>query len=107
MLDRNMRAVDTPEPGFFAMRLVRHGPLVPCRIFAPCPMDPYTGAGMERRRAWPDTLQADAAGRRRNPLTVWAYGKRITHAEWLALAEKIKGVDVEQPITARDMAAPF
>lgn len=101
------RAVDQPEPGFFSMRLVRGGPIVPCRIFAACPMDPYTGAAMERRGDWRHMLQADAAGRRRDPAIVWAYGKSITYDEYLALVEKIKGVDVEKPITARDMAAPF
>lgn len=62
---------------------------------------------MDRRRGINSLLDADAAGRRRDPAIVWAYGKSITYAEYLALVEKIKGVDVEKPITARDMAAPF
>lgn len=34
------RRIDQPSPGFFALRLVRGGPLVPARIYRPCPMVP-------------------------------------------------------------------
>lgn len=44
------RIIGKPEPGFFRMRLVKGGPLVPARIFLPCPIDPEFGFPMDRPR---------------------------------------------------------
>ncbi len=43
---------DRPVAGFYQMRLVRGGPLVPVRIWFGEPFDPCTGEWCERSHRW-------------------------------------------------------
>lgn len=41
-----------PEPGFYRLRLVKKGPMVPCRIRHEPPRDPETGEFLDRSWYW-------------------------------------------------------
>ena len=42
------RVLSAPEPGWFSMRLVKGGPLVPARLFRGAAVDPETGQPLDR-----------------------------------------------------------
>lgn len=46
------RVIDAPRPGYFKMRIVKGGPLVPCEIRYCRPRDPATGEELERSPMW-------------------------------------------------------
>lgn len=72
------RIVDAPEPGYFAIRMVKGGPLVAARIYASDHACPVTGVAGER----PRRLLAEIAGRDADVDRVWLYGRPIPEAEY-------------------------
>lgn len=67
-----------PKPGFFKGRLVRRGPIVPMRIFLPCPIDPEFGFPMDRSRH----LIGECLGEFVDVDRIWTYGDPIGAAEY-------------------------
>lgn len=76
------RIVSDPQPGFFVVRLVKGGPMVPAVIWRPCPLeiDPFEGIVQPLDR-WPH-LQARILDRDVHPETVWHAGRQVPMAEW-------------------------
>jgi hypothetical protein len=77
------RAIATPEPGFFRMRLDHGCPWVAAIIFRPCRIEfePETFQAVDR---WPH-LEAEIDGRLADVDRVWTSGRRILIAEYLFL----------------------
>ena len=67
-----------PQPGFFKGRLVKNGPIVPMRIYLPCPIDPEFGFPMDRSRR----LIGECLGRFIHVDRIWSYGEPIGAAEY-------------------------
>lgn len=65
----NALHVDTPTAGFYAMRLVRNGPLVPVRIWYGPPHDPVTGEELDRSHRY----QAELGGKPTDVDRVWPW----------------------------------
>lgn len=84
------RDISRPEPGFFEMKLVKGGHLVPARIFLPCPIvpadhdcDPFEwGRHSDRSRH----LMAEIAGEAADIWRVWTSGRPIAAKEFEYLA---------------------
>ena len=72
--------VDTPTPGFYAMRLVRNGPLCPVRIWFGPPHDPVTGEELDRSHRY----QAELNGKPAEIDRVWPWCTKhqITETEY-------------------------
>jgi len=62
------RAIDTPEPCWLRVRMERHGPYLPARIFQRLGL-----------------LTAEIDGTACDVERAWTSGDRITEHEWLAL----------------------
>jgi hypothetical protein len=77
------RRIESPEPGFFKMRLARGGPWVPAIIYQPCPIEfhPETFQAVDRVYH----LKAEIDGRPVDLSRIWGYGRRIPIAEYLFL----------------------
>ena len=107
-MQQRSRQLGRPEPGYFTMRLVKGGPLVPARIYRVCPMvepcrDVMIGGlvypDIEPGEADPDDwcrpcdrtrpLRADIAGEPCDPLRVWEGGRFTTRAEWRFLTDDL------------------
>ncbi|HET98765.1 MAG TPA: hypothetical protein ENH89_00020 [Aurantimonas coralicida] len=77
------RAIDSPEPGFFRLKLTRGGPWVPAILYRPCPIEfePETFQAVDRHYR----LVAEIDGKPADVHRVWTSGERITIAEYLYL----------------------
>ena len=90
------RRIDQPEPGYFRIRHVRGGPLIPARIF-------------HRLGFWSAAINGQAVGDS-NPdpelvdvvMRIWTSGTRITADEYHAMLRQPSVLDPSQPI---DIAA--
>lgn len=75
--DWKARQVGEPEPGFFRMRLVRKGPIVPARIY-------------HQRGVWWAVIDGQEYQAASDPAAaprvfqIWHSGEEITEAEYLA-----------------------
>jgi|1185.fasta_scaffold1181288_1 hypothetical protein len=90
------RMAGRPEPGFFQLKLVRHGPWVRALIWRPCPLilpkpglDEHVTPAPEdwclpTERARP--LRATIGEREVDPQEVWERGQRITAKQYHYLA---------------------
>jgi hypothetical protein len=92
-----VRVVTAPEPGFYAVRMVRGGPQVAALIYRPCPFDwydpdidpdatqaePYEAQDRVIRRP----LRAEIDGRPADPDRVWTSGRRIPRNRFLYLRD--------------------
>ena len=95
-----MRA-DTPQPGFYKLRLVRNGPFVGAVIFLPCPMvpvDPMIDPAewcqpLDRSRF----IQALVDGKPWDPNKVWIFGRIITESEYRYLIDSATWDRTYQP----------
>jgi hypothetical protein len=84
----NYESVDQPECGFYLVKLIARGPLVPARIFWSAGCDPETGEDLDR----PSQLCAEVAGEvceiwevwhgRRQPTTEADYQFRLDTIRW-------------------------
>lgn len=84
------RTLDQPRPGYFRLKLVRHGPWVPATIRS-CQHEPGEPENILDR---PPYLVATIGDKDADPYTVWERGDRITEAEYrwrLALREWARG----------------
>lgn len=79
------RAIGSPQPGFFQMRLVKGGPWVPAIIYRPCPLEmhPETFQHIDR---WPH-LEAEIDGMPASVDRIWTSGRFISIAEYLYLKD--------------------
>jgi hypothetical protein len=78
------RATDAPEPGFFLMKLVKHGPLVPVAIFHRNGEWSAEIVG-QRLPSHPDPVRAEKV------LTIWHYAREtITRDEYVRRLEQAK-----------------
>ncbi len=77
------RAIASPEPGFFKLRLVKGGPWMPAIIYRPCPIEwhPETCQHIDR---WPH-LAAEIDGMSVSVDRIWTSGRVIPIAEYLYL----------------------
>lgn len=111
------RVISSPEPGFFVLRLVKGGPLVPAVIWRPCPVevDPFEGIIQPLDR-YPH-LQARILDRDVHPETVWAAGRAVPRAEWQYLVARAEWARMwaprdplanpKQPMAIEKMAPAF
>ncbi|HEV8036164.1 hypothetical protein [Yoonia sp.] len=96
-----------PEAGFYKTRLVKGGPFVPIRIWLDQEICPVTGELMAD-----ESLRCEALGQSRNPETIWTYLRPIPRAEYDALVDLHRSMDlmaaVNAPINIEDVrhAAP-
>ena len=90
------RIVSQPQPGFFTLRLVRGGPLVPARIWRPC-VCTAVGGDDAAEHAWTDAcdryppLAAEVCAPTKRDYTVdelWVYGRPIPEPEWRLLVDQ-------------------
>ncbi len=74
------RAIASPEPGFFRMKLTRGGIFVAAIIWRPCRIEsnPETFQAVDR---WPH-LEAEIDGKPADVDRVWTSGRRIPIAEY-------------------------
>ena len=86
------RRIDQPEPGFFRIRLVRHGPFVPARIAHRLGFWTAEINGAPAGEAHVDPAFADAVYR------IWTTGTRITEAEYRNMLGQPSVLDPAQPI---------
>ena len=77
------RAIASPEPGFFRLKLTKGGPWVPAILYRPCPIEfaPETFQAVDRHYR----LVAEIDGKLVDVHRVWTSGERITLAEYLYL----------------------
>jgi hypothetical protein len=90
-----IRILGRPEPGYFVVRLVKRGPLVPCLIWRPCPW-----VNPEPLQDTPAVEQWCMAAERSRPLRarigqqeasvaeVWERGRRVSAQEYALRLEK-------------------
>ena len=87
LLLRGVRHAAYPEPGFFKLRLRRHGPWVPALIWRPCPLilpDPAIAPEdwcMPTERSRP--LRSRIGDAEADPLEVWERGRKIPAHEYI------------------------
>ena len=112
------RHLGCPRPGYFLLRLVKGGRLVPARIYRPCPMiepcrDVMIGGivypDLEPGEVHPDDwcrpcdrsrpLRADIAGEPCDPLRVWEGGAFTTRAEWRYQEDDLDWARAHAPAT--------
>jgi hypothetical protein len=75
------RRLDTPEPGYFLIRMVRKGPLVPCAIFHEFGVWRAEFAGAAQGETHSDPLYADGVTR------IWnGFVERISRDDYLRLS---------------------
>lgn len=84
------RAVGLPEPGWFLIRLVRHGPLVPARIIHRDGLWQAVILGEPRAAAAEPSAAADV-------FRIWHGGEMITEAEYLTAMRKARQADAPKP----------
>ncbi len=91
------RAIASPEPGYFKMRLVKGGPWVAALIYRPCPleMDPETFQHIDR---WPH-LSAEINGTAASVDRVWTSGRDVSIAEY----HRLKATPANRPHEAIDV----
>ena len=109
------RAIGTPEPGFFRMKLTRGGIFVAAIIWRPCPIEPNpeTFQWIDR---WPH-LEAEIDGKPAEVNRVWTSGRRILIAEYLYLkadrawarewAPNLPEANPRQPVDFNTLQPPF
>lgn len=88
----NHRHPDAVHPGFFTMRLVKGGPLVPARIWRPCHCTINGGLDNEAHDWRPDCdrwhrLEGEAAGKPAPVDIIWQFGQFIDQAEFEYLTD--------------------
>lgn len=81
------RAIGSPEPGFFRVRLVRGGPYVAARIFLPCPIDPDFGHYMDRSRHLMAEINGSVYASLLRVFWVWTTGQPVSAGEFQYLAD--------------------
>lgn len=94
-----MRIVDCPEVGYFKLVLVKNGPVMPAIIYMPCPIDPFFGEFLDRKRKLVGQIGIfySRAGYE-TALKIWNSGKNITKAEYEKLMDRV--------LVAQTTAAP-
>lgn len=90
------RAIASPEPGFFKVRLVRGGPWVAARIFRPCPIEVLVYGEWQAIDRWP-ALAAEIDGESCPVDRVWLFGNTITQLEFEVLGAKAGWARAYQP----------
>lgn len=78
-----------PECGFFKYRAVKQGPFIPVRIWLEQEICPVTGELMAD-----EVLRCEALGQSRNPETIWTYLRPIPRAEYDALVDLHRSMDL-------------
>ena len=89
------RAIDSPEPGYFRMRLVRHGPFVACRIWRCCSCT-VNGGDENEQHDWRATcdrfppLTATVNGEDQPGMVrrVWTYGRAVDAATYRLMVDR-------------------
>jgi hypothetical protein len=107
--------VDRPVPGHYWRKLVKGGPRVPCIIFVPCPLDPYTGEPLDRPRHLRCLVGDDEA----DPHEQWSWlaGNRISAVDYDLMCAQVAwdrtyaplspGANPRLPIDLSQLAIPF
>lgn len=72
-----------PQPGFYTRRAVKHGPLLPVRVFLRQEVDPATGELTDDER-----IEAEQLGWSIDPYRNWTFLRPITRDEYEALVER-------------------
>ena len=75
-----------PQPGFYARRAVRGGPLIPVRVTLHQDVDPATG---ELRAD--EVIAAEELGRPINAAAIWTHLRPIPREEYDALVSRHQG----------------
>lgn len=75
------RRIDRPQPGHYRTRLARGAPFVPARLWWELPIDPDTGALLDRS----PKLRCMVAGEERDPIEVWPYLHEVDEREYARL----------------------
>lgn len=75
-----LSGADAPDEGYYAVRIVKGGPRVACKIWFGCPLDPLTGEELDRSPRW----CALRNGAEVHVFEIWPYCARepITEAEY-------------------------
>jgi len=85
------RIIDRPQQGFYVIRLVKGGPLVPARIWRPCACTVPNGDDAIDPNAlheWRETcdrfphLRGEIDGKHADLWMVWTSGRPTTEANW-------------------------
>lgn len=109
------RAIASPEPGFFRLKLTSGGPWVPAILYRPCPIEwhPETFQAVDRHYH----LVAEIDGKLVDVHRVWTSGERITLAEYLFLtadhgwarqyAPHLPEATPERPVDINELAPIF
>lgn len=84
-----------PESGWFKYRAVKQGPFVPVRIWLDQDICPVTGDLMAD-----EVLRCEALGQSRNPETIWTYLRPIPRAEYDALVDLHRTMDLMAAVNA-------
>lgn len=80
-MSRESRDVGVPQPGFFTLRRVKKGPVLPAIIYRPCPIDFATWEPLDR--FYP--LVAEIDGKPADIFRVWLSGDFVdlkTYTYW-------------------------
>lgn len=72
-----------PQPGFYARRYTKGGPLVPVEVRLVQEIDEATG-----ELTAPERIEADELGRPKNAHDIWTRLRPVTRAEFDALVER-------------------
>lgn len=95
------RVLSDPQPGFFAVRMVKGGPRVAARIVRSVATDPMTGETLDRS----PVTWAEIAGKPVEVDRVWMFGEVIDEAEYrrlTAVAEWARYFSPDDPAAAPD-----
>lgn len=80
---RTPRHEGEPQPGYYARRAVKNGPLLPVRVFIDQRIDPETG-----ELADDETIRAEELGRQIDPVRIWTHLRPISRAQHDALVDQ-------------------
>jgi hypothetical protein len=84
-----------PECGWFKYRAVKNGPFIPVSIWLEQEICPVTGELMAD-----EVLRCEALGQSRNPERIWTYLRPIPRAEYDALVDLHRSMDLMAAINA-------
>jgi hypothetical protein len=78
-----------PEAGWYKYRAVKQGPFIPVRIWLDQEICPVTGELMAD-----EVLRCEALNQSRNPEAIWTYLRPIPRAEYNALVDLHRSMDL-------------
>lgn len=97
------RQIDKPEPGYFEMREVKGGALVPACIFIPCPFllpspDVHPDDWFSvQDRSWCYRHQALIANKPADPFRVWLWATPVSEERYLYLVAVLEWARQNRP----------